>query len=260
MEAVQWWREQSKMPVAFVDRGSTSILGEIIRSEEAPPTVNSYEGRVNRAHNCFERAQQHVLTSLLPSSLREQASQFDSGAQVRVTGPQRLERIRYALRAIGLTYSDDQREFINRMIAAAARLIFKDDLQQHVEDLLAELGIKELQQELMAIMPRRFGKTFSCSAFVVALLFAIEGIEIGIFSTGRRASQKFLELVYWFLTKLGGMNIIKHNVETIWIQGPYGKSDVRKVSSYPSNVRISPLFLFFFFFWCVFEWRRAGER
>ena len=88
---------------------------------------------------------------------------------------------------------------------------------------------------------RSFGKTYSVAMFVVALALAVEGIEQSIFSTGRRASQKLLELIFAFICKIPGMKemIIKHNVETIWLQGPGGKDDIRKISSYPSKVKIS---------------------
>jgi hypothetical protein len=71
--------------------------------------------------------------------------------------------------------------------------------------------------------------------FVVACSYAIEGLDQAIFSTGRRASKKLLDLIYQFLCKLPGMKeaIIRKNVETIHIQGPGGPDDVRKISSYP---------------------------
>lgn len=256
------------MPVAGVRRQAPSVLGVVdfgVPREPAalygdtsvadtgaglpPLLVNDYDDSVRRAHMCYQQQQQSVINSFLPPSLIDQALDPEATSTTRITGRQRLALLRKALNSLGLTFSDDQSEFINRMIAACAKLIFKDDLDSNVDDLLAELNIAELHQELMAIMPRRFGKTFSVAAFVVALLFAIEGLEIGIFSTGRRASQKILELVYWFLCKVPGMRerIIKHNVETIWLQGPAGPDDIRKVSSYPSNVRISAFFLFFLF-------------
>jgi len=86
--------------------------------------------------------------------------------------------------------------------------------------------------------------------FVAACAVTIEGCEQAIFSTGRRASQKLLELVYTFLCKIPGVSgsIIRHNVECIWIQGPHGKDDIRKIYSYPSKVKIYLFFFFFFFF------------
>lgn len=173
--------------------------------------------------------------------------------QTKITGKKRLQKLRRTLQSLGLTFSEDQNEFINRMISACAKQIFKDDLHSNIDEFLEELGIEELRQEVMAIMPRRYGKTYCVAAFVVALLASIEGIEIGIFSTGRRASQKILELIYYFTTKVPGLkqHITKHNVETMWIEGIEGAGDIRKCSSYPSSVRISD---FFFLGWgpCFF--------
>ena len=74
--------------------------------------------------------------------------------------------------------------------------------------------------------------------FVAACAYAIEGSDQAIFSTGRRASKKLLDLIHRFLCKLPGMQeaIIVKNVETIHIQGPGGVDDIRKISSYPSKV------------------------
>jgi hypothetical protein len=82
--------------------------------------------------------------------------------------------------------------------------------------------------------------TYSVAMFVAACAYAIDGSDQAIFSTGRRASKKLLDLIYRFLCKLPGMKeaIIVHNVETIHIQGPGGPDDVRKISSYPSKVRL----------------------
>lgn len=235
--------------LATVDRGANPILGR--RAEPFCDLVD-YDDALQRAHHCFERAQQATINSLRPMSLHEQASDLNGARRSRITGRQRYERLRHALKLIGIVFSDDQLAMLDRMVAAAAKQIFKDDLQENLEDLLAELGIKELHQELLALMPRRFGKTWVVAAFVVALLFAIEGpFEIGVFSTGRRASGKMQDTIYWFVCQMGGLNIVKHNVESLWVQGPYGPGDLRKLSSYPSNVRISLLFFSFFFFACV---------
>lgn len=235
-----------------IDRGGVSILGSSDCRYARLDTVVDYSGRVKRAHMCYAEAQDKALKSLMPPSMRARMSDFDDVLSTSSTGRARLDKIRHTLASLGLTWSEAQREFINRMIAACAKLIFKDDLQDNIEDLLSELGIDALHQELMAIMPRRNGKTFSVGGMVVALISAIEGLEIGVFSTGRRASQKMQELIYWFMTKLGTLNIIKHNVESIWIEGPSGPIDTRKISSYPSNVRISSIVLFFFL-WCFFS-------
>ena len=83
--------------------------------------------------------------------------------------------------------------------------------------------------------------TYSVAMFVAASAFAIESTTQAIFSTGRRASKKLLDLIYQFLCKLPGMkeSIITKNVEEIRIQGPGGEGDIRTICSYPSKVIVS---------------------
>jgi len=58
--------------------------------------------------------------------------------------------------------------------------------------------------------------------------------EQAIFSTGRRASQKLLELVLSLIMKVPGASdrIAKSNQEMIWVRHPGGR--MSKISSYPS--------------------------
>lgn len=202
---------------------------------------NSFDNSFSRSHLCYEKEQAKLVDTLRPVSFAERMANPVSSDTRRITGRERLSMLRTALDSFGVDRSDMQKLFHEDMIGACARLIFKDDLESELDDLLLELGVEELHSEFMAITPRRFGKTYAVAMFVVGMMFAVEGLEQAIFSTGRRASQKLLELIYRFLCKIPNMreSIIKHNVETIWIRGPNGDQDVRKVFSYPSNVRIS---------------------
>lgn len=221
------------------------LAAESGATEEEEPRYkqHNFTHILNKVHLCYEKKQAQFLAAMRVPSLVDQIVNPVESTKSYVTGRERLNIIRQILDSFGLERSDMQKTFHEDMIGACAKLIFKDDLLAELDDLLLELGVDELMQQFMAITPRRFGKTYSVAMFVVALLFGVEGIEQAIFSTGRRASQKLIELVYRFMCKIPGMrqSIIKHNVETIWIQGPYGADDVRKVFSYPSNVRISYL-------------------
>lgn len=98
-------------------------------------------------------------------------------------------------------------------------------------------------QEILISTPRRFGKTISVSMFAAALLFSCAGIELSIYSTCKRISQKllrnvikFLELIYEGIPDSHRMKVIRCNCEEIHIQGPEGVTDVRVTNSYPSKV------------------------
>ena len=225
--------------------GARAALGTVQRksrrAEAREPQINDYASVFERVHNLYSKEEAQRVAKLKPRDFIGRfvnPTQHDANAQ---TGRQRLERLRRTLDSYGLERSDMQKQFHNDMIGACAGLIFGDDLEAELDDLLIELGTSELHNEFMAITPRRFGKTYSVAMFVVAMANSVEGLEQAIFSTGRRASQKLLELVYRLMCKVPGMkeSIVKYNVETLWVQGPGGPDDVRKIFSYPSNVKIS---------------------
>lgn len=243
---------QAASGAARGDSRSASTAAAAAREREPDYKQHNFTHILNRVHLCYEKKQAQFFAALRMPSLVDQIVNPVESSKSYVSGRERLNVIRQILDSFGLERSDMQKQFHEDMIGACAKLIFRDDLLAELDDLLLELGVDELMQQFMAITPRRFGKTYSVAMFVVAMLFGVEGIEQAIFSTGRRASQKLIELIYRFMCKIPGMreSIIKHNVETIWIQGPYGKDDVRKVSSYPSNVRISDSS----FVWCRVMW------
>lgn len=87
----------------------------------------------------------------------------------------------------------------------------------------------------------RFGKTISVSMFAAALLYSASAVELSIYSTCKRISQKLLRNVMKFLSLvhegLGTPEFkeIRCNMEELVLQGPDGTSDVRIVNSYPSK-------------------------
>lgn len=79
--------------------------------------------------------------------------------------------------------------------------------------------------------------------FAAALLYSAKGVELSIYSTCKRISQKLLRNVQKFLNliyeglKVPPFKEIRCNMEELVLQGPDGVSDVRIVNSYPSKVK-----------------------
>ena len=91
----------------------------------------------------------------------------------------------------------------------------------------------------------RFGKTISVSMFAAAMLYSTPGLELSIYSTCKRISQKlmrnvtkFVGLIYDALPGTPPMPVIRSNMEEVVLQGPDGCQDVRIVNSYPSKVNL----------------------
>jgi hypothetical protein len=114
--------------------------------------------------------------------------------------------------------------------------------QRDHQKLLQLNGWQNLSQEILISTPRRFGKTISVSLFAAAILYSAPRVELSIYSTCKRISQKllrnvkkFLDLVYIELD-VRPYRIVRSNCEELVIQGPESRQDLRVVNSYPSKV------------------------
>jgi len=181
------------------------------------------------------------LRSLLTS--KEQVS-------TRETGFTRMQRCRDALARLderGWKRSYHQRLFHDDFLKACTRIFWKLEpagtfARQHLE-ILRRNNWTHISQEVRVSTPRRFGKTISVSMFAAAMLYAAPNVEISIYSTCKRISQKLLRNVQKFFGVIcnddvatSGFSITRSNMEEMVLKGPVGIHDVRVVNSYPSKV------------------------
>jgi hypothetical protein len=177
----------------------------------------------------------------------------NSNKQVKAErdGFARMQTCREALNAIdekGWNRSFHQRLFHDHFIRACARVFFKTDppgsFARAHQKILDLNSWDNLAQEVLISTPRRFGKTISVSMFAAALIFSCPTVEISIYSTCKRISQKLLRNVQKFLNiiyeqmDVAPMKEIRVNMEEIVLQGRESNLDVRVVNSYPSKVCI----------------------
>ena len=216
------------------------------------PCITTYKSAFDQLYESYEKQEREELKHRLPKEdplwyIDDPLSIGKKSRGSGRSGRDRLSELQEKLDGFGLDRSEDQRLFHNEMLKSLIPLIFKDDFDENYHMLQKEFNTRDFQTECMFITPRRWGKTYSVAMMAAASAVSIEGtsepFEQAIFSTGRRASKKLLDLIYRFLCKLPGIkeSIIVHNVETIWIQGPYGPTDIRKIYSYPSKVRLCML-------------------
>lgn len=238
-----------------------------------PPTtrvfgVEDYYCEVYRAHDNILKsstihASKNVEISEQKPALLQYLSQFQdrhkgkdgnlseiSRVPVRsMDGFKRITECRNALDALdrrGWKRSFFQRKFHDQFIRATAKIFWKmEGAGQFARDhqrVLEVNGWDHLSQEILISTPRRFGKTISVSMFAAALVYSAAAVEVSIYSTCKRISQKllrnickFLELIYLEL-KVAKHKVIRCNMEEIVLQGPEGDQDIRVVNSYPSKV------------------------
>ena len=79
--------------------------------------------------------------------------------------------------------------------------------------------------------------------FCAAMLLACPAVEISIYSTCKRISQKILRNVQKFALLIAdtdystlNFGVKRENMEEINLQGPLGQTDIRIINSYPSKV------------------------
>jgi len=169
------------------------------------------------------------------------------------TGFTRMQRCRDALAKLdekGWKRSFHQRLFHDDFLKACTRIFWKLEpagtfARQHLE-ILQRNNWTHISQEVLVSTPRRFGKTISVSMFAAAMLYSAPNVEISIYSTCKRISQKLLRNVQKFFSVIcdddvanSGFSVTRSNMEEMVLKGPVSKHDVRVVNSYPSKVVLS---------------------
>lgn len=197
---------------------------------------------------CVANTERTALQSFLASGSRREGHGAPGGTQ-GVTGHQRIQDCRMALACMdrqGWERSFFQRKFHDAFMQATARVFWKPEgpgqFARDHQDILERNGWDHMAQEVLISTPRRFGKTISVSMFAAAMLFSSARVEVSIYSTCKRISQKllrnvrkFLDLVFVDLNQ-PGFKVLRENQEEIVLQGREGKEDIRVVNSYPSRV------------------------
>ena len=132
-----------------------------------------------------------------------------------------------------------QKRFHHAFLQATAMHLFRDDVDVDLARVMHQNNWDSLKQQCLCMTPRRFGKTMSVGMFCAAYLYSVENCEIAIFSTGRRASQKLLELINSLICKLpkGRERIVKYNQEVLNMSNYDESFGQSKLSSYPSNAK-----------------------
>jgi hypothetical protein len=171
-----------------------------------------------------------------PRSRSALASATDPSRAGASLGTDRLVALRDILEnGYQWTRSNTQRRFHEAFLNACVRYLYcHDSVPPDYREIMDANKWVDIRQQCLCMTPRRFGKTVAVGMFVGAMALVIPGCEQAIFSTGRRASGKLLELVTQLVSQVpgGSERIVKSNQETVWISHPGGT--VAKINSYPS--------------------------
>lgn len=188
--------------------------------------------------------------------LRREVIQDTGWEAEECVGDRRLRNIyKLLLVDLGIKPSPDQLLFLNSFIESCLPKIYGAEWPDHQVRVMDEFGLKKIEYETMIITARRYGKTWSVSMFVLAILLCVPGISICIFSTGSRASSGLYDILMNMLTSLPDAfeRVVKNTKENLFIAAtllPKGSSmnsaaaskmkaakDTSKLYAFPDTVK-----------------------
>ncbi len=166
-------------------------------------------------------------------------------------GHKRFQNVMKYLDSFGFERSAEQRLFHQWYIQAALPFIYGPEWPTVQASVLESIGLKKIDNCVLCMAPRRFGKTWAVAMLCAALLLGVPGIKICVFSTGRRASSSLMGEVKKFIDCIPGatQRILTENQEQLHIapravirKGAWGTheifkdTEISRLSSYPGTV------------------------
>ena len=192
-------------------------------------TPISYRNYLIAAYQHYETQKMAELASQMPVEHGKRGVKLQT-----CQGDQRILDIRRTLNELGFERSKMQRQFHENFLQAVCLHLYSDDPDVDMEKIMRVNGWEDLRQSVLCLTPRRFGKTTAVAMFLAAYCICVPNSEQSVFSTGRRASQKLLELVRDMIKKTPwASKIVKCNQEELILEGA-NIFDRRKIFSYPS--------------------------
>lgn len=222
-----------------------------------PPRVKywQYTKRKHDAAKLSKLKSRNDLVDLIPRHL---ANIKDSSESKRITGWEKFEALVDALARIDKIEDSSGEKVFKRdpvqvalhkhMIRSSLRSIFKNELPKALPRLKKMLGFDKINPNMLITAPRRFGKTYALAIFAFVFALTQKDVELPIFSPGRRASTKLLQLIFKIGCHYFGSTTGWHGVfngETLEIKNIWGGVNI--IRAYPSNAKISHSFFLFFF-------------
>ena len=182
-------------------------------------TLIKIEGQQMKSH----------MGSMLDQCKAKQASQ----------GDKLMLRLRHLLDYVPKSYkgwerSKMQKMFHRKFMQATCIHLYRNDADIDMDRIMKMNKFDNLKQQVLCLTPRRFGKSTSVAMFVASYVLTVPNSEQCIFSTGRRASQKLLELIRDMIKAGKDAGVLSNAMAKRCSFKGDTPLDVRKVHSYPS--------------------------
>ena len=196
----------------------------------------SFTGLYESLDALLQEERQQLQDTRRSSTLAIQLHMRSFSNTEAMDGFKRMHLCRQALDALdrrGWNRSFHQRLFHEEYLKSCTRVFFKRDgpgAFARAHSRVLELNSWDsTPQEILVSTPRRFGKTISVSMFAAAMLFSCPNMELSIYSTCKRISQKLLRNIVRFLQivfvelSIQPYKFIRLNQEEVHVAGNEGQ-------------------------------------
>lgn len=120
----------------------------------------------------------------------------------KLAGDVVVDNMRACLRSrFGVKRSETQVKVHQACLEAMVPYIYGDEWKRNKARILKKFRVKEIRQEVLIIMSRRQGKTWSTAMYVAACLLNIPNVRIAVWATAYRLSRALMEIVKGMLEK-----------------------------------------------------------
>lgn len=175
---------------------------------------------------------------------------MDNMASGGCNGDEVVEKIREIFfNGLGIVWGQDQVRVFNAFLFSCLPLIYGEEWPSNKARVLEEWENGRECPYTVVSMARRNGKTFVTSGTVVAMMLALPGIKVAIFSTCKRTSQMMMSACVDMLDKAFDLGThcnrqdyqqVLKNTEAVVYVGPDGTK--RELGCFPGSVKVSVFF------------------
>lgn len=220
-----------------------------------PILINdSASSYINDSLHYWERQQKRhdQLGTVLRRATRVVKENQEGSAQDEMATLQQVQMLLES--GFGLQRSNIQVEIHKEFTLACLPKIFQVSWDRNKALIKKQFNVRSVQQEVLVVMPRRRGKSFSTAMFTAAMLLSVPSCSCIIFSTGERTAQLLMTVIADMVERAFTHGSVKrddyhyetNNKETIVFYGPDGTK--RSLMCLPGSARVS---IYFFFTMCV---------
>ena len=172
-----------------------------------------------------------------------------AGKSVELSGNTIIKQLNHLLeKGFRITRSETQCKVHKAVIESLLPKIYGSEWDAHQGAILKSMNIDALVQEVMIVMARREGKSFSVGMALAAVLMSVPGVHMAAFATGKRMASALMDITKQFLKagwKYGisdkGYQIKHANEELLHLVGPDGTDRILRIM--PGTPKVTFLFI-----------------